>query len=288
MRLLYPFAKRFIAGEDLSTALKSIHVLESSGYLSTVDILGEHIHRKEQAERAQKAYLDLVREINNGPSPVDLSVKVTQMGLDIDREICRRNISELLAAASRHTVRLDMEGSGYTQSTIDLCVALHRPHKNLGQAVQAYLFRTANDVDRLIENGISVRLCKGAYKESPKIAWSSMDDIRANFLKLAKKLLSEGLLPAIATHDEYLLAEILDFTARKNIDPKSFYFEMLYGVRRDLHKVLLDKGYQVRIYVPYGKSWLPYTLRRLTEKKENILFVMRHLFREAFGIRKLH
>jgi len=288
MRLLYPFAKRFIAGEDLSTALKSIHVLESSGYLSTVDILGEHIHRKEQAERAQKAYLDLVREINNGPSPVDLSVKVTQMGLDIDREICRRNISELLAAASRHTVRLDMEGSGYTQSTIDLCVALHRPHKNLGQAVQAYLFRTANDVDRLIENGISVRLCKGAYKESPKIAWSSMDDIRANFLKLAKKLLSEGLLPAIATHDEYLLAEILDFTAKENIDPKSFYFEMLYGVRRDLHKVLLDKGYQVRIYVPYGKSWLPYTLRRLTEKKENILFVMRHLFREAFGMRKLH
>ena len=288
MRLLYPFAKRFIAGEDLSTALKSIHVLQSSGYLSTVDILGEHIHRKEQAERAQKAYLDLVREINNGPSPVDLSVKVTQMGLDIDREICRRNISELLAAASRHTVRLDMEGSGYTQSTIDLCVALHRPHKNLGQAVQAYLFRTANDVDRLIENGISVRLCKGAYKESPKIAWSSMDDIRANFLKLAKKLLSEGLLPAIATHDEYLLAEILDFTAKENIDPKSFYFEMLYGVRRDLHKVLLDKGYQVRIYVPYGKSWLPYTLRRLTEKKENILFVMRHLFREAFGIRKLH
>jgi proline dehydrogenase len=288
MRLLYPFAKRFIAGEDLSTALKSIHVLESSGYLSTVDILGEHIHRKEQAERAQKAYLDLVREINNGPSPIDLSVKVTQMGLDIDREICRRNISELLAAASRHTVRLDMEGSGYTQSTIDLCVALHRPHKNLGQAVQAYLFRTANDVDRLIENGISVRLCKGAYKESPKIAWSSMDDIRANFLKLAKKLLSEGLLPAIATHDEYLLAEILDFTAKENIDPKSFYFEMLYGVRRDLHKVLLGKGYQVRIYVPYGKSWLPYTLRRLTEKKENILFVMRHLFREAFGIRKLH
>ena len=288
MRLLYPFAKRFIAGEDLSTALKSIHVLESSGYLSTVDILGEHIHREEQAKRAQKAYLDLVREINNGPSPIDLSVKVTQMGLDIDREICRRNISELLAAASRHTVRLDMEGSGYTQSTIDLCVALHRPHKNLGQAVQAYLFRTANDVDRLIENGISVRLCKGAYKESPKIAWSSMDDIRANFLKLAKKLLTEGFLPAIATHDEYLLAEILDFTARKNIDPKSFYFEMLYGVRRDLHKVLLDKGYQVRIYVPYGKSWLPYTLRRLTEKKENILFVMRHLFREAFGIRKLH
>ena len=115
-----------------------------------------------------------------------------------------------------------------------------------------------------------------------------MDDIRANFLKLAKKLLTEGFLPAIATHDEYLLAEILDFTARKNIDPKSFYFEMLYGVRRDLHKVLLDKGYQVRIYVPYGKSWLPYTLRRLTEKKENILFVMRHLFREAFGIRKLH
>ena len=286
MHLLYPFAKRFIAGEDLPTALKSIHALESAGYLSSVDILGEHIHRPDQAERAQKAYLDLLRRID-GVFPLDLSVKVTQMGLDIDREVCKKNVSEILSAASGHTVRFDMEGSEYTQPTLDLCVELHATHKNLGQALQAYLFRTSGDVDRLIEQGISVRLCKGAYKEPPAIAWLSMEDIRANFLKLAKKLLKEGFLPAIATHDEYLLAEILNFAVREKIDPKSFYFEMLYGVRRDLHKVLLDKGYQVRIYVPYGKSWLPYTLRRLMEKKENILFVIRHLFRETFGLRRL-
>ncbi|KMP11481.1 hypothetical protein UR09_03170 [Candidatus Nitromaritima sp. SCGC AAA799-A02] len=288
MRLLYPFAKRFIAGEDLPTALKSIHALGSSGYLSTVDILGENIHHRDQAEQAKNAYLDLLKQIGNESLPLDISVKITQMGLDIDRDLCRKNVSELLAAADGHTVRFDIEGSDYTQQTLDLCVELHETHRNLGQALQAYLFRTSDDVDRFIDKGISVRLCKGAYKEPASISWQSMDDIRANYLAQAKKLLKEGFLPAIATHDEFLLGEILKFVEQEKINPKSFYFEMLYGVRRDLHQALLDKGYQVRIYVPYGKSWLPYTLRRLAEKKENILFVMRHLFRETFGLRKIH
>ena len=288
MNILYPFAKRFIAGEDLPTAMKSIQSLQTSGYLSTVDILGENTHRRDQAEQAQKSYLDLLNQVDKESLPMDLSLKVTQMGLDIDWELCKKNISEILNAASGHTVRFDIEGSDYTQQTINLCIELHETYRNLGQALQAYLYRTGGDVERLLDQGISIRLCKGAYKESATNAWTSMEDIRANFLTLAKIILKEGFLPAIATHDEYILTEILEFVKKENISPKSFYFEMLYGVRRDIHKALLDKGYQVRIYVPYGKSWLPYTLRRLTEKKGNILFVMRHLFRETFGLSKIN
>ena len=270
MNILYPFAKRFIAGEDLPTAMKSIQSLQTSGYLSTVDILGENTHRRDQAQQAQKSYLDLLNQVDKESLPMDLSLKVTQMGLDIDWELCKKNISEILNAASGHTVRFDIEGSDYTKQTINLCIELHETYRNLGQALQAYLYRTGGDVERLLDKGISIRLCKGAYKESATNAWTSMEDIRANFLTLAKIILKEGFLPAIATHDEYILTEILEFVKKENISPKSFYFEMLYGVRRDIHKALLDKGYQVRIYVPYGKSWLPYTLRRLTEKKGNI------------------
>ena len=288
MNILYPFAKRFIAGEDLPTAMKSIQSLQTSGYLSTVDILGENTHRRDQAEQAQKSYLDLLNQVDKESLPMDLSLKVTQMGLDIDWELCKKNISEILNAASGHTVRFDIEGSDYTKQTINLCIELHETYRNLGQALQAYLYRTGGDVERLLDKGISIRLCKGAYKESATNAWTSMEDIRANFLTLAKIILKEGFLPAIATHDEYILTEILEFVKKENISPKSFYFEMLYGVRRDIHKALLDKGYQVRIYVPYGKSWLPYTLRRLTEKKGNIFFVMRHLFWETFGLSKIN
>ena len=164
---------------------------------------------------------------------------------------------------------------------------MHKDNQNLGQAVQAYLYRTKNDVDELIRNGISVRICKGAYKEPASVAYQSMDDIRENYRALAFKLLKEGNKPAIATHDEYLIGEVINFTTKEKIDKGSFYFEMLYGVGRDLQKTLLQKGYQVRIYVPFGKSWLPYTLRRLSERKENVLFVLRHLFRETFGLRKI-
>jgi len=218
---------------------------------------------------------------------MDFSVKLTQMGLDIDKDFCRDNLETLLTAAGNNTVRFDMEGSAHTQPTLDMCLQLHPKHNNAGQAVQAYLFRTQADVDQLIENKISVRLCKGAYKENPSIAYQSMDDIRENFLRLGFTLLKEGNMPSIATHDEYLLAEILAFVARENISPESFYFEMLYGVGRDLQGTLLKKGFQVRVYTPFGKSWLPYTIRRLLEKKENIIFVVTHLFRETFGLRKI-
>ncbi len=288
MHILYPFAKRFIAGEDLQSALASLNNLKNSGFLSTVDVLGENVQSAEQALRAKQAYLDLLNEVKEATWPMDFSIKLTQMGLDVDPAMCKSNVEELLNASANHTVRFDIEGSVHTQPILNMCLDLHRTHKHLGQALQAYLFRTEKDVDIMIDQGISVRLCKGAYKEPPSIAFQSMDDIRENFLKLAYKLLKDGFQSAIATHDEYLLVEILSFVQKENVDPRSFYIEMLYGVRRDLQKILLEKGYRVRIYAPYGKTWLPYTLRRLTEKKENILFVLKHLFRETFGIRKLH
>lgn len=288
MHLLYPFARRFIAGEDLPTALAAIDRLYEVGYQSTIDVLGENVKTATQATMAKEAYLDLLHTVRNAHHLMDFSIKLTQMGLDIDTGQCTKNLEEILTAAAHHTVRFDIEGSVHTQLILDQVIKLHGTFKNLGQALQAYLFRTEKDLNTMIEKGISVRLCKGAYKEPPSISWQSMDDIRESYLKLARKLLKEGFLPAIATHDEYLLTQILSFVRTERVDPSSFYFEMLYGVRRDLQKLLLDKGYQVRIYVPYGKSWLPYTLRRLTEKKENIFFVLKHLYRETFGIHKLH
>ena len=233
-------------------------------------------------------YLKLFESLDSINHSFDFSIKLSQLGLGIDREFCAENLRQLAEAMGNHTIRLDMEGSAYTQGTLEICEAVHRTHPHIGQAIQAYLFRSKNDVRHCIENKISVRLCKGAYKEPSDIALQSMDEIRTNFLELAYQLLKEGHQPAIATHDESLLVKLLDFITQEKIAPESFYFEMLYGVRRDLQKILKEKGYRVRVYIPYGKAWLPYTLRRLVEKKENLLFVITHLFRETLGLRKLH
>jgi proline dehydrogenase len=287
MHLLYPFAKRFIAGENPQTALRSICKLHDAGFLSSADILGENVNSREQAVSARDLYVELINKFESINFPMDFSVKLSQMGLHIDKDFCRQNLETILTTAGRNTVRLDMEDSNHTQATLDMCLELHSKYKNLGQAVQAYLFRTDADVDQLIENKISVRLCKGAYKEDSSIAYTSMDAIRANFLSLGYKLLKDGNIPSIATHDEYLLLKILSFVEKENIPPESFYFEMLYGVARDLQKILLKKGFQVRVYTPFGKAWLPYTIRRLLEKKENMIFVMTNLFKEFFRLRKI-
>lgn len=288
MQILYPFAKRFIAGEDLGTAIKNIHSLNKSGYLSTIDVLGEDTQTREQALAAKQEYLNLLGLMKYKSYPLDLSIKLTQMGLNLDREFCRFNLVDILERAGKHTVRFDMEGSDTTERIIEEGVTLHRRFRNLGLVLQAYLHRTEADIDRVIAEGISTRLCKGAYREPESIAFQDMDDIRDNFFKQARRLLTDGFQPAIATHDETLIREILAFIEAEKIAPGTFFFEMLYGVRRDLQEDLLRRGYRMRIYVPYGKSWLPYTLRRLAERKENILFVLKSLFRETFGLGKLH
>ncbi len=286
MRILYPFAKRFIAGEDRATALKNIKSLYDQGFLCTVDVLGESVHTEDQAIAAQSEYLALLKDIETFRRPVDISAKVSALGMDISFDLCKKNTTELIDAVRHHTIRFDMEGSGLTEQTMKLGLELQKTHKNLGVVLQAYLRRTDQDVQSVIEQGVSTRLCKGAYKEPDTIAYQSMDEIRENFLKQAFRLLKEGNLPAIATHDEVLIEKIIEFIEREKISADSFYFELLYGVRRDIQKALLDKGYQVRLYVPYGKAWLPYTLRRLAERKENIIFVLKNIVREALGLGK--
>ena len=287
MRILYPFAKRFIAGEDRATALKNIKSLYEQGFLCTVDVLGESVHTKSQALAAKNEYLALLKDVETFHRPVDLSAKVSALGMDIDYDLCKENVESLIDAAGHHTVRFDMEGSDLTERTLKLGLELQKTHKNLGVVLQAYLLRTEQDIQSVIAQGVSTRLCKGAYKEPENIAYQSMDQIRGNFLKQAFRLLKEGNYPAIATHDEILIEQITEFIKRERISHGSFYFELLYGVRRDIQKDLLNKGYQVRIYVPYGKAWLPYTLRRLAERKENILFVLKSLVRETLGLSKL-
>ena len=286
MRILYPFAKRFIAGEDRATALKNIKSLYDQGFLCTVDVLGESVHTEDQAIAAKSEYLALLKDIETFRRPVDISAKVSALGMDISFDLCKKNTKDLIDAVRHHTIRFDMEGSGLTEQTMKLGLELQKTHKNLGVVLQAYLRRTDQDVQSVIEQGVSTRLCKGAYKEPEAIAYQSMDEIRENFLKQAFRLLKEGNLPAIATHDEVLIEKIIEFIEREKISADSFYFELLYGVRRDIQKALLDKGYQVRLYVPYGKAWLPYTLRRLAERKENIIFVLKNIVREALGLGK--
>jgi proline dehydrogenase len=287
MRILYPFAKRFIAGEDRATALKNIKSLYDQGFLCTVDVLGESVHSEDQAIAAKNEYLALLKDIETFHRPVDISAKVSALGMDISYDLCKKNVEELIDGAYHHTVRFDMEGSDLTERTLKLGLELQNDHKNLGVVVQAYLRRTERDIQSIIEQGVSTRLCKGAYKEPETLAYQSMDEIRENFLKQAFRLLKEGNLPAIATHDEFLIEQIIAFIKTENIPRDSFYFELLYGVRRDIQKALLNKGYQVRIYVPYGKAWLPYTLRRLAERKENIIFVVKNLFQETLGLGKI-
>lgn len=287
MRILYPFAKRFIAGEDRATALKNIKSLYGQGFLCTVDVLGESVHTEDQATEAKIEYLALLKGIETFHRPVDISAKVSALGMDISYDLCKKNVEHLVEAAHHHSVRFDMEGSDLTERTIKLGLELQKSHKNLGVVLQAYLRRTDTDIESVINQGVSTRLCKGAYKEPETLAYQSMDEIRENFLKQAFRLLKEGHLPAIATHDEILIEKITQFIKKEKIPSDSFYFELLYGVRRDIQQVLLDKGYQVRIYVPYGKAWLPYTLRRLAERKENIFFVIKNLARETLGLSKI-
>ncbi len=287
MRILYPFAKRFIAGEDRATAVKNIKSLYEQGFLCTVDVLGESVHTENQAIAAKNEYLALLKDIETFHRPVDISAKVSALGMDISYDLCKKNVEDLIDAACHHTVRFDMEGSDLTERTLKLGLELQKTHKNLGVVVQAYLRRTDQDIQSVIEQGVSTRLCKGAYKEPEAIAYQSMDEIRENFLKQAFRLLKEGNLSAIATHDEVLIEKIIEFIEKEKIPHDSFYFELLYGVRRDIQQALLNRGYQVRIYIPYGKAWLPYTLRRLAERKENIIFVVKNLIRETLGLSKI-
>jgi proline dehydrogenase len=274
-------ARSFIAGDTIADAMQTVAALSGKNIMATLDVLGESVKDKETAEQAVKAYLELLDAINRAGAGSHVSLKLTQQGLDIDTEYCYQNVRRIVEKAKSlgNFVRVDMEGTPHTQITLDLFYRLRQEYDNLGIVIQAYLYRSEEDVIALNKAGARVRLCKGAYKEPADLAIQKMKDIRANFEKLADLLFREGTYPAIATHDDRLIKWTKDYVAAHAIAHDKFEFQYLYGIRNKTFQKLAAEGYRVRCYVPFGTHWLPYTLRRLRERKENVFFVIKNLFR---------
>lgn len=278
--------RRFVAGETLAEALPAVMQLNRQGLQATMDHLGESGVDRRGARQATDTYLELLDVISRKRVSSHISVKLTQLGLETDTEFCLENMRHILEEAARRQnfVRIDMEGSRYTKKTLDLFHLLRRSYGNVGVVLQAYLYRTEMDLEHLIPMGTNVRLCKGAYQESAEIAYPRKSDMDQNYLKLLENLMSPraqraGVYVAIATHDEKIIRRARSMANRLGLDPHNFEFQMLYGIRRDLQSRLARAGYRVRIYVPYGKEWYPYFLRRLAERPANLVFLLKNLFR---------
>jgi proline dehydrogenase len=279
-------ARRFVAGEAMEEALQVVRDLNARGLLATIDHLGENVTNEEEARAAAEEYLNLLPKIAELELQSHVSLKLTQMGLDIGADLCRENVERIVAKAKEFNnfVRIDIEGSQYTTRTFDLFAELRKKYENVGVALQANLRRSEQDLARLIELGASVRLCKGAYKEPPEIAFPKKREVNANFIKLMEMLLSpearaKGAYAAIATHDEKMIAYAKELVARNGIGQEEFEFQMLLGIRRRLAEQLADEGYRVRIYVSYGTEWYPFYMRRLAERPANLLFILRNLLK---------
>lgn len=280
-QILFPLAKRFVSGHNIDEAVAAVRKLNEQGITATLDVLGENVTERKTAEAAVSNYLQTLDAIGQSNIRANISLKLTQMGLDIDPDFCHANLVRICEKASALScfVRIDMEGSDYTQRTLDLFFDLFQRHKNVGIVIQAYLHRSLKDIQQLIDLGARVRLCKGAYKEPASLALQKMPEIRENFKKLSESLLLKAGYPAIATHDDELIGWVKSFTASHGIGKEKFEFQMLYGVRPDTQRKLAAEGYNMRVYVPYGTHWLPYFYRRLRERKENVYFVLKNLFR---------
>ncbi len=295
-KLIYPFAKRFIAGVDFDSAIPVISQLITDGYDITIDYLGEISKTEEQCDKALAQYNDIIKYYELVNYPLDISIKPTQLGLLLNKEKCYARLNEIVHRAYLHgmTVRLDMEDSTVTQDTIDLALKLRIQFPNIGIALQSNLYRTDKDLTEMMEKGVSVRLVKGAYKEHITKAYKRKELIHETFLKQALRLVSDRCrsyyhykndttpTPALGTHDEQLLDDILGYLKRFNIEKTDLIIEMLYGIRRDLSSSLQKQGYSVRLYVPFGDDWLPYTLRRLREFK-NLRFIISNIVKEALS-----
>jgi proline dehydrogenase len=277
------FARRFIAGETVEEAIHDARVLQSRGMLLTLDYLGESVRTTDEATAATREYVRLIDVIVASGIERNISLKLTQLGVDVDRATCVDNLRRILDPAGRHGffVRIDMENSPYTAVTMEVFETLwQQEYRNIGVALQAALHRTEQDVRRMIALGARVRLVKGAYKEPPAVAIQPKAEVDTAFIRLMKVLLDEGTYPAIATHDESVIASTCQYAAARNITRDRFEFQMLYGIRRDLQASLVADGHRMRIYLPFGKQWFPYFMRRLGERPANVGFVLRAILRE--------
>ena len=279
------FASRFVAGETVESAVAALKDLNGARLSASLDLLGESVLHAEEAVHARDTYLETLDRIRAAGADANVSVKLTQMGLDIDEALCIANLRAIIAKAKAHGsfVRIDMEQSAYTAKTLQLFRdTLFREFGGaVGVVLQSYLRRTEADVDAMIELGARVRLCKGAYKEPETVAFPAKRDVDANYIECMERLLTHGQYPGIATHDEKIIAHAKAFTKAKNIPPARYEFQMLYGVRRDLQHALRREGYNVRVYVPFGTHWYPYLMRRLAERPANIVFIVGNVVKES-------
>jgi proline dehydrogenase len=274
-------AARFVAGDSLADALEAGRRINREGISLTLDHLGENVTSLAEAEASRDVYLRLLGEIAGQKIDANVSIKLTQFGIDISEDACGRNVEQLVRRARELNtfVRIDMESSDYTERTLQLVTHLHAQHAAVGTVIQAYLHRSEKDVEMLCRRGIRVRLCKGAYLEPAEVAYQAKADVDRNFVHLMKILLAAGPYPAIATHDEKMINETKSFARSRQIAPETFEFQMLYGIRRDLQRRLVAEGYRLRLYVPFGKAWYPYFMRRLAERPANVAFLARNFFR---------
>jgi len=276
-------ASRFVAGETVDSAVAALRELNAAGLSASLDLLGESVQRAEEARQACDTYLETLDRIRAAGADANVSVKLTQMGLDIDEALCLANLRAIVAQAHGSFVRIDMEQSSYAEKTLRLFVGTLHPEFGdaVGVVLQSYLRRTARDVDAMIELGARVRLCKGAYQEPPDVAFPAKRDVDANFVACMERLLERGNYPGIATHDQRIIAHAKAFTRARGIPPARFEFQMLYGVRRDLQHALRREGYNLRVYVPFGTHWYPYLMRRLAERPANLAFIVGNVLKES-------
>ncbi len=283
MKLPFALAKRFVAGEAFEQAVSKVKDLNDKGIAVTLDLLGENVTEKKVADDTREEYKDLIKGISDLGLNSSISIKLTMMGLDIDRNYTRDNLFSLLDVAKEHNsfVRIDMEGTDYTQETVDIFKEAQKVYgSSVGIVIQAYLHRSKGDIDDLASVGADVRLCKGAYSEPERLAIQKMPQIRDAYKEYAKVLLAKTPYPRMATHDDQLIDFIKSYVAEQGLDKSRFEFQMLYGLRQDTCEQMVKDGYNVRVYVPYGTMWVPYFTRRLKERKENVFFVLSNLFKK--------
>ncbi|MBD3615381.1 MAG: proline dehydrogenase family protein [Gracilimonas sp.] len=283
MKLPFVLAKKFVAGESFVDAKPKVENLNGKKIKITLDLLGENVEDRDTADATVQSYIDLINSIKEAQLESNISIKLTMLGLDIDQGYCKENLFKLLEVArdNNQFVRIDMEGSDYTQVTIDLFKEAHQEFgKHVGIVIQAYLHRSKNDIIELAKIGADVRICKGAYSEPKEIALQNMDAIREAYKKYTKILLQETPYPRIATHDDKLIDWMKAYTKENGIEKDRFEFQMLYGLRQDTMEGFVKEGYNARIYVPFGTMWFPYFKRRLMERKENIWFVISTMFQK--------
>jgi len=277
---------RFVAGTQVEDALRVTRRLNEAGLSVSIDNLGENASSVEEVQQSARLYEQLLSEISAGGLNANVSLKLTHMGLDVDPKLAYSQVSALVDRAAsvqpKNFVRVDMEGSAYTQRTLDIVHELHSVPQNrgcVGAVIQSYMRRSEDDVTKLLTHGIRIRLCKGAYKEPAEIAFQAKSEVDSNYLRLMKTLLKSGVYHGLATHDEKIIREAKTFATGEGIPKDTFEFQMLYGIRRDLQHSLVHEGWRVRVYVPFGTEWYPYMMRRLAERPANVRFVMRNLLR---------